>query len=366
MNDHIPREIVQTTNDQTMASELACLDLDARRPKLLDHHGHVLQVTKGHVDVFAVERGSEARPRANTCFGSSKAVCYSTSMEPSPGSTSLLSAGWTRRPRYSHACRFGRSISIEKWITQLAQLIAGPNPDWNMREVADQTELAAGERRRGPARNIVWVSLGNGAARLMGLYPTSTAGAPPLPLTSGMWIEASQSGCSVVADTNVPEAETIWNAVDQFHRCIGPSLSNYLLHRGDGETDRIARRGEIMTAQNLESFDRLAAIVVRRFDQANLKTNSTDPLLSACQIVAETIQTPVDVASRSTSGRQGLSEVVEIARAARLRVRQTLLRGTWWKQDVGPLVTWHGEQRDPVALVRGSRGRYTMIKTDNG
>src|SRR5262249_45451492 len=144
---------------------------------------------------------------------------------------------------------------VEQWISRLAQLIAGPNPDWNMREVADEPALEPGERRRGPARNILWVSLTSGSAPLIGLGPVLAVNALPLPLTSGMWIEAGQTGCAVVTDAKFPGADTVWSALDQFHRCIGPCLRNHLTHRNDGETERLARRGEIMTAQNLESFD---------------------------------------------------------------------------------------------------------------
>ena len=61
----------------------------------------------------------------------------------------------------------------------------------------------------------------------------------------------------------------------------------------------------------------------------------------------------------ATTGQQTFNDVVEIARASRLRVRQTLLRGDWWTRDVGPLVAWHGEERSPVALVPSGR-RYVM------
>jgi NHLM bacteriocin system ABC transporter ATP-binding protein len=57
--------------------------------------------------------------------------------------------------------------------------------------------------------------------------------------------------------------------------------------------------------------------------------------------------------------------VVEIARASRLRVRRTLLRGDWWLQDAGPLVAWLGEQRSPVALTR-SGARYVMTEPRTG
>src|ERR1700682_2349412 len=40
--------------DQEDAVEPTRVALDGRRPKLLDHRGHALQVTAGYVDVFAV------------------------------------------------------------------------------------------------------------------------------------------------------------------------------------------------------------------------------------------------------------------------------------------------------------------------
>ena len=60
------------------------------------------------------------------------------------------------------------------------------------------------------------------------------------------------------------------------------------------------------------------------------------------------------------------ADIVDIARASRLRVRQTLLRGEWWKQDVGPLVAWRGKDRDPVALVRTMRRCYVMVDPGSG
>ena len=98
-------------------------------------------------------------------------------------------------------------------------------------------------------------------------------------------------------------------------------------------------------SQTFETFERLSAIVVRRFDRAEIKANPSDPLLAACQIVAEAVRAPFIAPSRPASARQSLADVLEIA-AARLRVRRTLLRGEWWKLDVGPLVAWHGTARN--------------------
>ena len=119
---------------------------------------------------------------------------------------------------------------VATWITRLAGLMAGPSPGWEMRELAHEgaTEISPGERRRGPGRGIVWVALQAGTAKLMGLDPVLAAGGPPLPLTSGMWIEAGQSACTAVASTSMPDAEVLWRAVDQFHGCAMVCIQDYL------------------------------------------------------------------------------------------------------------------------------------------
>ena len=257
---------------------------------------------------------------------------------------------------------------VATWITRLAGLMAGPSPGWEMRELAHEgaTEISPGERCRGPGRGIVWVALQAGTAKLMALDPVLAAGGPPLPLTSGMWLEAGQSACTAVASTSMPDGEVLWRAVDQFHGCAMVCIRDYLARDVARETQRLVRRSELTTAQTFESFDRLSAIVVKRLGRVDVETDPSDPLLAACRIVAEACRAPFIVASRPAPAQQEFADVIEIARTARLRVRRTLLRGQWWKQDVGPLLAWHGDERHPVALIRGARGGYAMIDPSTG
>jgi NHLM bacteriocin system ABC transporter ATP-binding protein len=370
MNESILPPII----DQEAAASLpARIAFDGRHPKLLDHRGYVLKVLAGHVDVFAVrifegstegarhhlfriESGELLLDLQETVDGSGTGIHVIA--VGGPGAEALVV------PRLEIRCL----DPIVTWITRLAKLMAGPNPSWEMREVAANgtTEIPPGERVRGPVRSIVWVSLEAGTAKLMGLDPVLAAGGPPLPLTSGMWIEAGQSACSTVGSTSMPDPDALWQAVDQFHLGVMECLRDYLARDLGRETQRLVRRRDLTTMQTLESFERLSAIVVRRFDRAKIESNLSDPLLAACRLVLEAARMPFIVPPRPASAGREFFDVVEIARATRLRVRRTLLRGEWWEQDVGPLVAWHSEERNPVALIRGARGRYTMIETGTG
>jgi NHLM bacteriocin system ABC transporter ATP-binding protein len=348
--------------------------LDGRHPKLLDHREHVLQVTSGHVDVFAVSPiGDSAEGARHHLFriGSGEILLdlQEEALDSSDTPLPVIAVGGPGAEALVFPRQEIRSLDpVATWIARLARLIAGPSPDWQMREMAEDgtTEIPAGERCRGPGRSIVWVALQAGTAKLMGLDPVLAAAGPPLPLTSGMWIEAGPSGCTVVASTNMPDADVLWRAVDQFHRCAGICIRDYLDRDVGREKQRLVRRSELTTAQTFEAFERLSAIVVRRFDHAEMEADRSDPLLAACRVVAEAGRAPFVVAPRLASARHEFADVIEIARAARLRVRPTLLRGEWWKQDVGPLLAWHGKERHPVALIRGARGRYMMIDSRAG
>jgi ATP-binding cassette subfamily C protein len=360
-------------NQEGSARPAGHVVFDGRHPKLLDHRGYALQIKAGHVDVFAVrlvEGSTEGarhhlfRVESGEIILDLQAGFNSSSMQiqviavGSPGAEALLV------PRMD----IQSFDLVTTWIRRLARLIAGANPSWDMLEVASDGAAAIppGERRRGPARSIVWVSLEAGTVKPMGLDPLIAAGSPPLPLTSGMWIEAGQPGCSALGSEDAPDADLLWRAIDQFHLSVASCVREYLTRDVERETQRLVLRSELTTAQTLESFDRLSDVVVQRPNHVELVTESGDPLFTACRMVAEAVRAPFVVPPRPALVQREFAGVVEIARTARLRVRRTLLRGEWWKQDAGPLVAWHGEERNPVALIRRGKRRYVMFDSKTG
>jgi NHLM bacteriocin system ABC transporter ATP-binding protein len=143
------------------------------------------------------------------------------------------------------------------------------------------------------------------------------------------------------------------------------SLRDHLASLVSREAQRLVLRKELDASQTVELFDRLSAIIVRRQGDDRSVAEPADPLLAACQVVGETLKTAIVRPSGRRLAQQAFEDVIEIARASRLRVRKTLLRGDWWTEDAGPLVAWLGEGRNPVALVR-SGGRYVMTEPRSG
>jgi NHLM bacteriocin system ABC transporter ATP-binding protein len=347
--------------------------LDTRRPQLLDHHGYALQVVAGHVDLFVLSitdaetegiRQHLFRVAAGDIIldlpvaGDHPAERMRVIAVGGPGAEAVI------LPRE----QIEKFDVVADWIARLARQAAGPGVDWTIREAepGERCELMPGERRRGAARGIVWASVSAGTLRLMGHDPAYRDNAPPVPLTSGMWIEAGETGSTLTCSAGIPSGADPWHAIDHFQVCAMACIRRRLASDAHAEAQRLVRRTQLTASQTHDAFDDLAAVIVPRPDSGRTETHAVDPLIAACRAVAQAIDAGVVRPPRRTLAQPEFEQVVEIARASRLRVRRTLLRGNWWEQDVGALVAWHGEERNPVALVPASRHRYLMIEPKSG
>ena len=103
-------------------------------------------------------------------------------------------------------------------------------------------------------------------AKLMGLGGAAMVVGLPLPLTSGLWIEAGPSRCNARRTTAAPEAQRLWARSMRSH--IGAVLSP-----GTPGDDRTRMPGASPTAATCDLSDagnlrRLSSIVVRRLIDA--------------------------------------------------------------------------------------------------
>ena len=228
-----------------------------------------------------------------------------------------------------------------------------------MRElpVDSAAEMPPGERRRGPVRNIVWVTLRAGTREAYGTRSALAAGGPPLPLTSGMWIEAGPSACGVVGSAAMPDADVLWRAVDQFHLGVMARIR-----------DRLAR--DVRPGNRNAWF---AAAISRRRRHSN---PSTAFLRSSCRRsdhAADRRQTrripcsPPAGSSRKRIGRR----LIVASRPPRPDRNSPTLSRSREPHDCGfarrcceanggsrmSARWWPGtaSERDPVALIRGAR-----------
>ncbi|MGD1951645.1 MAG: NHLP bacteriocin export ABC transporter permease/ATPase subunit [Leptolyngbyaceae cyanobacterium] len=88
------------------------------------------------------------------------------------------------------------------------------------------------------------------------------------------------------------------------------------------------------------------------------------PLLRVAGAVGHALGVKIDPPAESEHAQQVKEPLEAIARSSQLRLRQVLLRGRWWRQDVGPLVAYTQDNRYPVALLPVHQTHYEMLNAN--
>ncbi|MHC2464493.1 NHLP bacteriocin export ABC transporter permease/ATPase subunit [Bradyrhizobium embrapense] len=341
--------------------------IDPRHPVLLNERDHALEVSAGHIDIFAVETDG-VRHHLLRCEIGEVILDLHTACERSAMRLQIVAVGSpdaeiTTVPRNEIA-----RDRISGWIARLSSIAAGSARSDDASELigGETRELRPGERCRGPKRSIVWARIDAGSAKILGLDPELEAGGPFIPLTAETSLEAGESGARIIAEPTAPELPLVWPALDRFHVVIVASLERRLRDERSSERHQLARRAELTRARTLDALERLSEVVTAPTGRAQVELDSGDPLLDSCRLVADASGSSIAHASRTHPAGQSISDILQIARASRLRIRRVQLRDRWWRSDAGPLLGWHGPERDPVALIRDRRGGYTMIDPKQG
>jgi NHLM bacteriocin system ABC transporter ATP-binding protein len=365
MNESLPpRPEAVASVDALLLGAAERISLDARHPVLLNQRGRAMQVVSGYVDVFAVGfSGDKPKTALHHLFRVEHNEIFADILDVSDDSEiRTIAVGGGSAEALEMRCVNCCDKAIEQWLARLSKLLAGPNPGWDIQEATNliSVEMKPGERRRGPARDVVWVSVAAGSARLMGQEPAYQPGGPPIPLSAGMWLVAGEGGCTL-GNGGRPTGSALHEVLDYFHRCAAACIRESLRKNVDLENQRVIRRTELTRSSAADMFDRLSAIVIGPSDQLETAVDvSEDRLFGACRTATRDLKIAILAPPARASAQQTFNDVVEIARASRLRVRRIQLRRDWWLRDAGSMVGWYGAQRDPVALVRVS-GRYLMI-----
>ncbi|CAM5671936.1 NHLP bacteriocin export ABC transporter permease/ATPase subunit [Streptomyces griseorubiginosus] len=177
-------------------------------------------------------------------------------------------------------------------------------------------------------------------------------------------------GADAAADLLMDPA--VWQSmVDQQYR---------LLTTLDRWIEQLERTHETRTAAGIKAGEAVRAQADRTLlasigrSKRRATAADADASYAACRLVADAAG--ITLAENGHSGTESdrLDPVERIALASRVRIRSVRLDGSWWRDDVGPLVGHRALSGAPVALlwrrggyvaVHPATGRETPIEKDN-
>jgi NHLM bacteriocin system ABC transporter ATP-binding protein len=202
-----------------------------------------------------------------------------------------------------------------------------------------------------PSAGVAYVRLVDGEAHLLSrVSVTVDSSTPLLPLHENAWCLATQD-CSVQtlsAAAALCEVD-FWEGLRHYHHLVTSfSLENFNETAKD-ESQRMRLKLALSTQQMQSGLANIVSAL--NLGQApQFADISSDPLLGACQLIGQRMQT--QFVAPPSSGLTKTNPVEEIADAARVRFRQVALGGEWWLADGGDMLVRHQESKQPLALLR--------------
>lgn len=249
---------------------------------------------------------------------------------------------------------------VEKWVAKLAGFLpsAGTTPAAEKLPIGRELQLDCGQVISMSGHGVSWIRIEEGSVCLPGardlrIDPSSGW----VPVSEEIRFEAcepTRARCAATAE--VGGAESLLKGLHVLHSLCATHF-DFL--------DQEEYRSEIASLERREAFHRrdartamtaLASVLNR--DTAIVERET--PLLTAASWVGEAIGVDVRAPAESEDLRRLTDPVEAIARASQIRHRRVLLRGVWWKADVGPILGSLASGGRPVAVLR-RRGGYEVV-----
>jgi NHLM bacteriocin system ABC transporter ATP-binding protein len=206
-----------------------------------------------------------------------------------------------------------------------------------------------------PTERLAYVRLLEGEAHfLSGVSLTIEPSTLLLPLYDEAWC-LSTWDCMVqtMSPTAALREPDYWDGLRHYHHLLTSfSLKNFNA-TAKHESQRMQLKSSLATEQMQSGLANIVSTL--NLGQApQFADIASDPLLGACQLIGQRMQT--EFVAPPSSGLTKTNPVEEIADAARVRFRKVALRGEWWLADGGDMLARHQESQLPLALLRVDGG----------
>jgi len=250
---------------------------------------------------------------------------------------------------------------IDKWVENLGAAAADKSAPKNFYPLSPDKDISIEDKPAAllPLMGIVWVRHREGNSYLQGDdQAPAIEGGRFFPVSRLAWLLCTAHahvGCLNTRDWL--EADPQWLGLRYFQEQV---LAYLVAQRRRTERKEQARL-RLVAEADANVFESALYKLAEPF-QGEEKTllegeaAAFDPLLHVCRLVGSAGGVHIPLVPRALEFTKQRDPVSAIAQAARLRTRQVMLKGRWWKLESGPMVGFFGQDKRPVALLPGRRG----------
>jgi ATP-binding cassette subfamily C protein len=368
--------------ERATAQDAGEVRLAGNAPLRLDAGRQLWLVEEGAAEVFAVPRDAPG-PRVHLWTAAAGQVLCGFDPGRDGHGLSLLAVGHpgTRLRRLAGgelrelardpAAAADLSARLDAWLAGLLGEVAraaAPKAFEELRPGAE-TRLEGAGRSARAREGVAWVRHLEGTSRLLGEEELVLDGGL-VPVPEGVWlVSAGEARLAATRTEDVLQdlrEGDLWQGLARFHDLCLRYVALQTERAGQRERERLDRKVELDRATLGGAYARLVS-VLRPLSLGGAALEETaDPLLAAARLAGEAQGIAIRTLPEWQAGPRQGDRLAQICAASRVRSRQVILRGDWWRHDNGPLVAFRfldAEQkvRRPVALLPASPRSYVLV-----
>lgn len=363
--------------ENVFKNEGTLIEALGNQPLSLSGNEGVWLVHAGNIDVFAVrsENAGHGGARTHLFRAEPGQVLFGLGRDNHEKGISLLAVGAPDTlllrldfPRFLELATDPAHIgSVEKlihfWVTGLSIGVRKGLPPKVFVELKPGDEVSVGNGRNArPASGTIWVSHLKGDSYFMqrrDLPPVNGDARGFFPLSSQAWIEAAgEAGLQALDTPACIREDPSLSGLERFHQLIVDCIALNIKEADAEEKQRLQAKAANDRAVFENALSRLGSILNPAEVTPVSGEGGADALFTACALIGGKLGIVFRAPSREAmAGREPLDA---IARASRVRTRQVVLKGDWYRHDHGPLLAFTEEGKAPVALLPATPGRYVL------
>jgi NHLM bacteriocin system ABC transporter ATP-binding protein len=267
-------------------------------------------------------------------------------------------------PHSDNPTRYQVIAWLEGWLKHLGDFIYH-NPLFVPQNVQPLGEsryltLQNTETRSCDREQVVWVSLGNGSVRWMGIEDLKVEETSPVfPLASGMWLEAEDlMEVQVHPTTELANGAAIPAGLATLHTFFLFYLDVQVRQKKEQEFGLFLERQQLDLQVREVALGELTTVL---HPQKTTIFQEGTPLLIAAGAVGRAQGMMINPPAQSEDLSRVKDPLEAIARASRFRTRRVLLTGDWWQEEHGPLLGYTNTDKSPVALLPYKGNHYVLF-----
>ncbi|PWT91694.1 MAG: hypothetical protein C5B54_04855, partial [Acidobacteria bacterium] len=256
---------------------------------------------------------------------------------------------------------------LENWIDRLTCAVSDDTHlgQFLYLEAGQKVEVPIPTRALLPKQGLVWVNHTQGASIFRNAFHLLgdprlpyIAGAGYFPVTRHAWLQSNPGSevCAIAAD-DVWQEDPQLSGLQKFHQFAMTFLAMKHEKAEEKEKEAMRARAAADASMSQTALLRLTAPIRKLSVFKSGEDRCQNPTFLASEAVGRCLHLEIKPHPDMLQGRRIADPVEAIARASGIRTRTVVLRGPWWKEDIGPLLGFLEDGKKPVAILpRTGRG----------